>query len=231
MSLWIGIGLLLVTAAIMLLTDNPGHLVGLEDTDFVRLISGIALLIVIGSSTLLSYRGRGTLAAKQAATWLALALAVIAAYSYRAEFSSLGARIMGELTPGKPVAIKTSGDTVAVSANENGQFKIEALVNNTHVTLLTDTGATVVVLAHDDARRVGVIAGPLDYTVPVKTANGRTMSAPVRLDEIRVGSITLRNIRALIAQPGQLETSLLGMSFLGRLSKFEISGNRMVLKQ
>ena len=62
----------------------------------------------------------------------------------------------------------------------------------------------------------------------VDTANGRTRAAPVTLDRLAVGGIVERAVPALIAQPGQLKTSLLGMSFLNRLESWEVRGDRLV---
>ena len=56
-------------------------------------------------------------------------------------------------------------------------------------------------------------------------------AAPVLLDSITVGDITLRDVRALVNQPGTLHVTLLGMTFLNRLSKVDIGNGRMVLKQ
>jgi len=70
----------------------------------------------------------------------------------------------------------------------------------------------------------------LAYTVSVETANGRTRAAPVTIDAITIGGITERAVPALIAQPGQLQTNLLGMSFLNRLQSWEVRGDRLVMR-
>ncbi|MEX2036258.1 MAG: TIGR02281 family clan AA aspartic protease, partial [Xanthobacteraceae bacterium] len=62
------------------------------------------------------------------------------------------------------------------------------------------------------------------------TANGRTRAAPVTLDRLAVGDIVERAVPALIAQPGQLRTSLLGMSFLNRLESWEVRGDRLMMR-
>jgi aspartyl protease family protein len=69
----------------------------------------------------------------------------------------------------------------------------------------------------------------LEYTVNIDTANGRTKAAPVTLDRVAVGSLVERSVEALVAQPGQLKTSLLGMSFLNRLQSWQVSGDRLLL--
>ena len=71
----------------------------------------------------------------------------------------------------------------------------------------------------------------LAYTANIDTANGRTRAAPVRLDRIAIGGLVERSVEALVAQPGQLKTSLLGMSFLNRLQSWEVRGDRLLLRR
>ena len=96
--------------------------------------------------------------------------------------------------------------------------------------MVLDTGASSVVLTRDDAKAAGLPLEVLNYTVNIDTANGRTRAAPVTLDRIAIGGLEERSVEALVAQPGQLKTSLLGMSFLNRLQSWQVSGDRLVLK-
>jgi aspartyl protease family protein len=93
-----------------------------------------------------------------------------------------------------------------------------------------DTGASSVVLTRDDARAAGLPLEVLNYTVTIDTANGRTRAAPVTIDRLSIGGLEERSIDALVTQPGQLKTSLLGMSFLNRLQSWEVSGDRLFLR-
>jgi aspartyl protease family protein len=68
------------------------------------------------------------------------------------------------------------------------------------------------------------------YSVNVDTANGRALAAAVTLDRVVIGGIAERSIPALIAQPGQLKTSLLGMSFLNRLQGWEVRGDKLLMR-
>jgi len=86
------------------------------------------------------------------------------------------------------------------------------------------------VLTHDAAKAAGLPLEMLAYTVGVDTANGRAKAASVMLDRVAVGSIVERGVPALIAQPGQLKTSLLGMSFLNRLQSWEVRGDRLMMR-
>jgi aspartyl protease family protein len=87
------------------------------------------------------------------------------------------------------------------------------------------------VLRNEDAKRIGLDVEKLDYSVPVSTANGRTMSAAATIDALTIGNITQRRVRALVGRPGALQENLLGMSFLSQLKGYAVEGNRLVLRQ
>jgi aspartyl protease family protein len=86
------------------------------------------------------------------------------------------------------------------------------------------------VLTQEAARAAGLPLEVLSYTVNVDTANGRARAAPVTLDRLAVGGIVERSVPALIAPPGQLHTSLLGMSFLNRLESWQVQGDRLMMR-
>ncbi|MFD2031340.1 TIGR02281 family clan AA aspartic protease [Ancylobacter dichloromethanicus] len=97
-------------------------------------------------------------------------------------------------------------------------------MNGNRIPMLVDTGASSVVLTPEDAVAVGLPIEFLRYDIPIDTANGRARAAAVVLDRIGIaGSIEERDVPALIASPGTLKHSLLGMTFLSRLASFEIS--------
>ncbi len=118
-----------------------------------------------------------------------------------------------------------------LEADPRGHFLVDASVNGRKVAAMVDTGASTVALGAETARRLGINPPKSAYTVPVSTANGIVEAANVTLSEVRVGGIRVRNVAALVVPDGLLEVNLLGMSFLSRLSKFELSGPRLVLLQ
>lgn len=120
---------------------------------------------------------------------------------------------------------------VRLKADGRGHFIFEGAVDDRSVTFMADTGASMVALTYEDARRVGLSPHSLDFTARVSTANGIAHVAPVMLDRVRVGDITIRNVPAAVAEEGALATNLLGMSFLRRLESFQIQGNELVLIQ
>jgi aspartyl protease family protein len=86
------------------------------------------------------------------------------------------------------------------------------------------------VLRPEDAAKAGIDLKGLSYTVPVITANGRTNAARVRLNTVAIGPLDRQKVDALVAQPGTLTESLLGMSFLSRLRSYEFSGDFLTLR-
>jgi aspartyl protease family protein len=129
--------------------------------------------------------------------------------------------------PGRAIS---HGRTVEIERASSGDFDISTEINGAPVAMVLDTGASSVVLTRDDARAAGLPLEVLDYSVNIDTANGRTRAAPVTLDRIAIGGLVERSIEALVAQPGQLRVSLLGMSFLNRLQSWEVRGDRLLLR-
>ena len=70
---------------------------------------------------------------------------------------------------------------------------------------------------------------PCKFDTPVTTANGTGRAALVTLDQIDVGGIKRRRVRAFVADRGALEGSLLGMTFLETLSRYSVAGNKLEL--
>ena len=120
------------------------------------------------------------------------------------------------------------GYVTALPKASDGHFWANAVVNQKAVKFLVDTGATVVVLTPADAQRLGFDVNNLAFDSKVITANGETFAAPVNLSSVGVGESTVRNVQALVVKDG-LTTSLLGMSYLGRLSRFEATPSSLIL--
>lgn len=129
-----------------------------------------------------------------------------------------------------PIPTGHRGSVVSIPKSQNdGQFWTDARVNSGHIRFLIDTGASSVALTLNDAKKAGIRTRDLEYNVPISTAGGRNMAAFVDLKSISVGAITLRNVRALVVPEG-LNTSLLGMTYLGQLQKVEATPNALLLR-
>jgi aspartyl protease family protein len=233
MTAWIGLIILILTALVLMLRGDTHPIGGLEPGDFASLMTGVALLIFIGGGTLLSYRGKGAQAIKDISVWLAIMLALVTLYSFRTEFKVLATRVGSELMPGLMPVSRTGADggtLVEIPRRTDDHFVARVRVNGAPVEMMIDTGASNVVLTSEDAIRAGLDPDRLSYSLPVTTANGRTLVAPVQLRALAVGEIGKSNIEALVAQPGALEQSLLGMSFLNRLQSYEVKDGVLILR-
>ena len=128
-----------------------------------------------------------------------------------------------------PVTAAPSGGEEVVLPDRFGQFESAIEIEGQRISVMVDTGATFVSLGAADADRLGIHPMPSDFRIPVDTANGRTYVAKVVLASVRLGGIELRNVEALVSGRGQLGQTLLGMSFLSRLSSVRVERGRMVL--
>jgi aspartyl protease family protein len=133
-----------------------------------------------------------------------------------------------------PTADVASADTVDGTAAQiekaaDGHYWAEANVDGHDVRFLIDTGASAVSLTTDDARRLGIDTASLDYDAKVITAAGPTRAAHVKLESVSIAGAQVRDVDALVIENG-LQTSLLGMTYLGRLSQFEATKSAMILR-
>ena len=121
-----------------------------------------------------------------------------------------------------------SASSAAIAKSTDGHFWARGTVNGASVRFLVDTGATAVALTPADAERLGLTPADLHYSYRVVTAGGQTRAASVKLASITVAGARLNDVDALVIEKG-LDTSLLGMSYLGRLSRFEATRQSLVL--
>jgi aspartyl protease family protein len=126
-------------------------------------------------------------------------------------------------TPASPRASK------AILKSPDGHFWADGEVDGHSVRFLVDTGATAVALTPEDAAKLGVDPADLHYSYRVVTAGGQIRAASIRLASITVGGARLNDVEALVIEKG-LDTSLLGMTYLGRLSRFEATRGALVLQ-
>ncbi|HEY1545703.1 MAG TPA: TIGR02281 family clan AA aspartic protease [Xanthobacteraceae bacterium] len=122
------------------------------------------------------------------------------------------------------------GRSMTIEPARNGHFSVEAEVDGRRMDFMIDTGATVIALREQDAARLGIHPAQREYTANVSTANGMVRGAPVELNLVEVGSLSVRNVAALVLPDDALAQNLLGMSFLSRV-RWEHRDGRLVLEQ
>lgn len=129
-------------------------------------------------------------------------------------------------------ALPVRTDEIRISADRVGQYSADVEVNGARLPrMMVDTGATLVALSYEDAASAGLFPAPADYKYMVNTANGVAHVARVRLNDVRLGNIVVHDVDAVVGERGALSGSLLGMTFLSKLSKFSVESGTLVLKQ
>lgn len=191
----------------------------LDPDTLMRLVYLVVLLVFVAGFFFAGRRGRTGRALRDLAIWALIFAMVVIAYGFRDVLRE-------ELMPAAMVEIDPS--TVELRRGSDGHFHATLEINGQPVRFLVDTGASEVVLAHRDAERIGLNPEDLDFSGSARTANGMIATAPLRLASVRFGSFADSDVPASVSTPA-LDTSLLGMSYLNRFSKIEISGDRMRL--
>ena len=222
----IGLGLVL-----LMLNHSAGQTFGIANDDFAQLVWMGTLAAVIGAFVLRSGRPLGTLA-RQFGGWILIVLALIAGYQYRYELQDFASRVSAGLVSGSPLALGQDDGRATVTLQKalNGHFEARILINDAPIRVVVDTGASSTVLTAADAQAAGFDPAGLRYTVPVSTANGVTQAAGARASQIALGGIVRSDMQILIAAPGALGQSLLGMNFISTLAGFDVRGDRMILR-
>lgn len=232
MTTWVAL-FILALGAMMLVSNESGMIAGLDATTFGYMAFLLALLVYIAGGVLTRYGGGAAAMVRDAVTWLALGLGLVTLYAYKDELTPIAARVVAELLPGTAMTVETSAGgltEVKIRKRLDGHFTAKVEVNGKPVSMIVDTGASSIVLTPEDAKKAGIDPETLTYRVPVLTANGRTVAARIRLDEVAIGPLDRTKVEALVAKPGALTQSLLGMSFLSRLRSYEFSGDFLTLR-
>lgn len=229
--LFIVAGLLLATVALLVWNDQSGVTFGLENEQFARIISLGLMAAWIGSG-LFSGRFPAGSNLRNVAIWLGIFLVIAAGYQYRRPLQDFASTMTLGLVPSSPQTARNANGAIEVSLGriESAHFEADAQVNGTAIRFLVDTGASSIVLANKDAIAAGIDVNALKFVIPVSTANGKTLAASARIDEMSVGGILRRNMPALVAAEGAMSGSLLGMDFLDTLAGYSVDQDRMILK-
>lgn len=128
-------------------------------------------------------------------------------------------------------ASDASATSAEVVADARGHFITMAEIEHTPIMVLVDTGASVVALSYEDAEQAGLAPRTLTYDVPINTANGRVEAARVVLDRVEIGNVLVRDVEGVVLPRGAYEGTLLGMSFLNKLSRFKVENGTLFLDE
>ena len=180
----------------------------------------VLLGAAIGGSAIIAGRSNMGKMAQQAVIWALIFVGVIAAYGLWEDVSN-------------DVAARQAfidDSTVAVPRSADGHYYLTLEINDQPIRFVVDTGASQVVLTQEDATRLGIDPANLNFSGSAFTANGVVRTAPVSLSLVTLGTISDRNIPAVV-NGGDMDTSLLGMTYLGLYDRIEIADEQLVLNR
>jgi aspartyl protease family protein len=129
--------------------------------------------------------------------------------------------------PNRNLSVSTEGGgSVELLRNRSGHYVATGLINGIEVTFLLDTGATHVAVSESLAQRAGLRKGLSGSSM---TANGMVRTWLTVIDEVRLGPILQRQVRASILPSMHGNEVLLGMSFLKHLELIQ-RGDRLIIR-
>ncbi|MFC5587205.1 TIGR02281 family clan AA aspartic protease [Nitratireductor kimnyeongensis] len=123
------------------------------------------------------------------------------------------------------------GKKVSITADEVGHYVGRFKLNGREMNAMVDTGATYVAINRETARRIGVNLMASDFRYEVNTANGKVRAAAATIESLQIGRIYVENVDAVVLDERSLDKVLIGMSFLERLSRFQVENRALVLEQ
>lgn len=190
----------------------------MDNFDTARFLYLAILLGAVGFYTLVSYRRALGQMLRHMILWALIFIGILAGYGL---WQDIAPRLA-------PVQITHGTGVIEIPKDRSGQFVLSAQVNGTPIEFLVDTGASNVVLSHADAQKAGVEIDDLSYTGVAQTANGIVKTSVVSIDTLNVGGVQDDDVRAYVTD-GDLFGSLLGMDYLRRFEKIEITREKLIL--
>lgn len=188
---------------------------------WTSLIYLMLLLVALGGYFLLELRRRPGRTLQQAAIWGLIFLGTLAAVGL---WSDIRRQV------GVPQQVVMENGRIEVAQAPNGHYYLTAQVNGKPVRFVVDTGASQIVLTRKAAERAGIKTANLAYIGQASTANGIVATAPIRLRSFDLGPIHDSDLRAVVNR-GQMDISLLGMTYLTRFAKVEFSRGTLILER
>jgi len=146
--------------------------------------------------------------------------------------------VIGVMAPMKrapaPAIVAAAAEPVDVPVetvirpDNNGHFFAFAEVDGEMIKFVVDTGADMVALTLDDARRAKVKFDPDQFVVVARSASGDAMGQRVMIDDIVLDGKRVRDVHAAVIE--DLGVSLLGQSYLRKLRSVHMTGDEMRLR-
>ena len=180
------------------------------------------LLLALGGAYLASHRQSVGKSLQMALVWGMIFMGCMAIYGLWGDIS----RDYGR----KSLPITQQYGAIALPRASDGHYYVTAEVNGTKIKFLVDTGASDIVLSRLDAARIGFDLDRLAFLGSARTANGVVPIAYGRLKTIRLGH-HLDQLVSVSINGGEMDKSLLGMSYLGRFGRIEMTQDQLILRR
>ncbi len=193
----------------------------MEDFEIANVIYLGALAAVLASWYIVQNKGGLSKMVRDAAAWVFIFIGALAVIGL---WDDIRQNIMPRQT-----VIDDAG-RVELPKGRDGHYHVTLKVNGTSVPFVVDTGATTVVLTQETAERIGLEPENLVFFTQAMTANGPVDTAPVTLDHVTLGPFEDNRVSAYV-NGGEMDTSLLGMTYLNRFESIQIKGNVMILER
>ena len=186
-----------------------------------RLFYLVLLGIAVGGYAIVANRGQLGRMLRHGALWGLIFVGTVAVIG-------LWSDIRNDMAPRQ--AVFADQGRVEVPRSPDGHYHLRLDLDGKSVDFVVDTGASAIVLTRKDARRVGIPMDELNYSGRARTANGVVRTARARVGEIALGPIKDRDV-AIWVNEGEMERSLLGMTYLQRFDRLEISDRTLILER
>jgi aspartyl protease family protein len=221
------ISIIVISGCIYLLMQI-NHNIEINKDNMMHILYFVLLMLFMFVNLFMQSKREIFTGLRQLFVWMSLIFVLIGLYGLRYQIQDFFHVAMLNLMPSHPAIARDGKVQIAKSAN--GHYMLNAKVNGKLVYFLVDTGATDVSLTLEDALKVGVQVDGLIFNKPISTANGINYAALIFLESMIVGDIEIHNVRASVTKNG-LDVSLLGMSFLSRLSSYSFSNDILSMEK
>ena len=123
----------------------------------------------------------------------------------------------------------TRQKSLGTRRDDNGLFYVGGDVGTKSIRFLVDTGASHVILSHDDARKVDAMTAVGD-TRTVLTAGGPIAVDWIVIKEIAFDGHVIKNLKAAVPRR-DVGLSLLGQNALAQFDAVHINGDRLTFSR
>lgn len=180
----------------------------------------ITLLLMVSSGVIHLIRNKPSETIRNLIIWGLIFVAIIIAYSFRHQFKS-------ELLPSNGIE-NNSDNSVSFRSSNDNHFYINTIINGENIKFMVDTGASDVTITPSIARKIGIDVDSLQYNKVYSTANGKVQGASIIIDKMEISGINFYNIKASVNKV-EMSAPLLGMSFMNKLSKYEVHQDTLTI--